>query len=72
MDDYELGVPVVTTCPFCDGEIGSTARKCRHCGEWLDGRQSPGQQSVGLAKLVIIAIGVMAVLAVYFSIRSGF
>lgn len=27
----------VTTsrCRFCGGEIDSTARKCRHCGEWV-------------------------------------
>jgi|SaaInlStandDraft_2_1057019.scaffolds.fasta_scaffold03424_7 hypothetical protein len=22
-------------CPFCEGEIGATAKKCRHCGEWV-------------------------------------
>lgn len=22
-------------CPFCEGEIGDAARKCRHCGEWV-------------------------------------
>ena len=22
-------------CPFCEGEITSTAKKCRHCGEWV-------------------------------------
>lgn len=22
-------------CPFCEGEVSATARKCRHCGEWL-------------------------------------
>ena len=25
-------------CPFCEGEINDTARKCRHCGEWIEGR----------------------------------
>jgi hypothetical protein len=23
-------------CPFCDGEIQAIAKKCKHCGEWLD------------------------------------
>lgn len=22
-------------CPFCEGEVSSTAQKCRHCGEWI-------------------------------------
>jgi TM2 domain-containing membrane protein YozV len=22
-------------CPFCESEITSTAKKCRHCGEWV-------------------------------------
>jgi len=25
-------------CPFCGEEILSTAKKCKHCGEWLDGK----------------------------------
>jgi hypothetical protein len=24
-------------CQFCEGEISQTARKCRHCGEWVRG-----------------------------------
>lgn len=23
------------TCPFCESEITTTAKKCRHCGEWV-------------------------------------
>jgi hypothetical protein len=23
------------TCPFCEGQISSTALKCKHCGEWV-------------------------------------
>lgn len=25
----------MATCPYCDGEVGEAAQKCRHCGEWL-------------------------------------
>jgi hypothetical protein len=30
------------SCPFCDGEVGASAQKCRHCGEWLT--TPPGAQ----------------------------
>lgn len=23
-------------CPFCKGEIPDDAKKCMHCGEWID------------------------------------
>lgn len=30
-------------CRFCDGEITPSAKKCRHCGEWLQ----PSDAAVG-------------------------
>lgn len=37
---HEPRQPTVTDadtipCPFCHAEIGATARKCRHCREWI-------------------------------------
>ena len=37
VDDF--GEPYEVRCPHCSEKILSTARKCKHCGEWL---QSPG------------------------------
>lgn len=27
--------PATVPCPFCESEIGSEAKKCRFCGEWV-------------------------------------
>ena len=37
------GVKIITegetkTCPYCAEDIKTKAIKCKHCGEWLDGR----------------------------------
>lgn len=32
-------------CPFCGEEILSTAKKCKHCGEWLDGKPDNEKQN---------------------------
>ena len=39
--------PTVIRCPFCSEEILSTAKKCKHCNEWLvdDPPQSTSQRS---------------------------
>jgi uncharacterized membrane protein YvbJ len=28
-------------CPFCTADLPDEAVKCKHCGEWLDGRSAP-------------------------------
>lgn len=32
-------------CPFCGEEILATAKKCKHCGEFLDGSSKPVQSN---------------------------
>jgi len=27
-------------CPYCSEEIQEQAKKCKHCGEWLDGSKT--------------------------------
>jgi hypothetical protein len=34
--------PVVVRCPVCSEKILSTAKKCRHCGEWLNSATNRG------------------------------
>src|SRR5262249_8002719 len=38
------GTAAQRKCPFCAELILSDARKCKHCGEWLDGRQEAPQE----------------------------
>lgn len=32
------------SCPFCTADIPDEAAKCKHCGEWVDGRSSSGER----------------------------
>lgn len=33
-------------CPYCGEEILATAKKCKHCGEWLDKEETPKEETM--------------------------
>jgi ribosomal protein L37AE/L43A len=37
IDDSIVDTPHIVHCQFCDEEISSRAKKCKHCGEFIDG-----------------------------------
>ena len=68
---HELApVSRVRACPFCSEEILASAIKCKHCGEFLDGRkrQAPQPEKIivkekghsGCGLILIIAFGIIA------------
>ena len=73
-------------CPFCLEEIFSDARKCKHCGEFVNGSVSKSVLAVFAAGLVIacilaglrpaasesvLAIGIWAIFALLFAKTFG-
>jgi len=48
-------------CPYCSEEIQEQAKKCKHCGEWLDGskkQSSPDDPDKGSAAARAVAKGI--------------
>jgi len=48
-------------CPYCREKIFETARKCKHCGEWLPAEWASGHKQVvtknhGIAALLSLII----------------
>jgi len=69
-------------CSFCAEEILAEARKCKHCGEFVNATLSPGVAAVFAAGVVIacilagmqpepsegvVAVGVWAIFALLFA-----
>lgn len=56
-------------CPMCSEQILVTARKCKHCGEYLDGARPQTETAPGVETLAIQSqmksVGVVALLAIF-------
>lgn len=64
--------PKTRQCPFCAEEIQRSALKCKHCGEFLDGRKKEQQPEKVVVKekghsgcglILIIALGIVVAIA---------
>lgn len=68
-------------CPFCNAEISESARKCKHCGEWVQqppaGSTTPavvaekkagGSENFMFGVIVVLTIGLVGTLG-YFLFR---
>lgn len=60
-------------CPYCGKEILAVAKKCKHCGEWLDNDVKQSQptesyqgqkRSVGYGTKIFIAIIAIIILVI--------
>lgn len=84
MSSSVIGVPAtgVRKCCFCAEEILADAKKCKHCGEFVQGRLSKGVLGLFAAGVVIacllagmptasaqgvLAVGVWAIFALLFA-----
>jgi predicted amidophosphoribosyltransferase len=67
----EIAFPAegIVKCPYCAEEIQASARKCRHCGEWL-GSEDTEKSSARLPKQFWIAIAFVCALLIGLTIRS--
>ena len=52
-------------CPYCGKEILAVAKKCKHCGQWLDKENSTQTISINIQNVFkFIKIGVMIAMSI--------
>jgi hypothetical protein len=66
---------VMKTCPFCLADIPAEARKCMHCGEWVNGsRKAVSSYNFGekafLTGLLSFCIPPMALIAIVLGLAA--
>ena len=64
-------MPVYKNCPYCSEQILSTAKKCKHCGEFMNKKDRPksgyGEFTSDLGKGIgCLVIGVVILFVLYF------
>lgn len=52
----KIARPMGILCPFCAERIATAAKKCKHCGEFLDGRTAPARKGSGSAGRIILGV----------------
>jgi uncharacterized membrane protein YvbJ len=65
-------------CPYCAEVIAEGAIKCKHCGEFLDGRKNSGSKTVTIEQTgkkykmqALIGCGLMFLLAPLVAFSAG-
>ena len=66
-------------CPYCSEKILSTAKKCKHCGEFLDKEQQSKEKADGIVNtlgslggtILKIWFGILVILGGLFALIYG-
>lgn len=53
-------------CPYCTGELSIDAKKCRHCGEWLNREQTRHL----LVAIVCVALAILVLVGSWYCCKS--
>ena len=55
-------------CPFCNAEIDAAAKKCKFCGEWVDGNEQFNESQKKWVRLwlVLFIFGTILTLKIFF------